>query len=74
MCNDCPRQGMRGAFVERPERHSHKRRRKTVMDSKFCVSTIFLLNELRHDKANVVSAIVVSMSCATNVTLKISTA
>jgi hypothetical protein len=30
------------------------------MDNKFCVSTIFLLHELRHDEANAASATVTS--------------
>jgi hypothetical protein len=51
---------MRDAFIERPAHHLHKRRRKTVMDNKFCVSTIFLLHELRHDEANAASATVTS--------------
>jgi hypothetical protein len=50
MCNDCPRQEMQDAFVERSAHHVRKRRQKTVMDNKFCVSTICLLHELYRDK------------------------
>jgi hypothetical protein len=60
MCNNCPKQEIRDALEEQLARRLRKKRWPTVMDNKFCVSTIFLLYELRHDEANAASATVTS--------------